>query len=65
LVAGGSKYCAVSSWFIYSSLLLQIAIYFFRSFPYGKAEKTGEFWKLPQPNAEDPLMTSVDLLESN
>jgi hypothetical protein len=65
LVAVGSKYCAVSSWFIYSSLLLLIAIYFFRSFLYGVAEKIGESWKLRQPNAKDPLMALVDLLESN
>jgi hypothetical protein len=65
LVAGGGKCCVVSSWLSNSSLLLWIAIYFFRSFLCGATEKVGEFWKLPQPNAEDPLMASVDLLESN
>jgi hypothetical protein len=44
---------------------LLIAIYFICSFLCGAAEKIGESWKLPQPNAEDPLMASVDLLESN
>jgi hypothetical protein len=46
-------------------LLLWVAIYFFRSFLCGAAEKIGEFWKLPQPNAEDQLMALVDLLKSN
>jgi hypothetical protein len=64
-VAGGGKYYAVSSWFTYSILLLRTAIYFFRSFLCGAAEKIGEFWRLPQPDAEDPLMALVDLLESN
>jgi hypothetical protein len=27
--------------------------------------KIGESWKLRQPNTEDPLLTAVDLLESN
>jgi hypothetical protein len=44
---------------------LREAIYFFRSFFCGAAEKIGEFWRLPQLNTEDPLMASVDLLESN
>jgi hypothetical protein len=65
LVAGGGKCCDVSSWLFYSSLLLRIAIYFFHLFLCGAAEKIGDFWKLLQPNAEDPLMASVDLLESN
>jgi hypothetical protein len=46
-VVGGGKYCDVSSSFIYSSLLLRVAIYFFRSFLCGASEKIGEFWKLP------------------
>jgi hypothetical protein len=50
---------------MYSNLLLRISIYFFHSFLCGAVEKIGEFWKLPQPNPEDPLMASVDLLESN
>jgi hypothetical protein len=29
----------------------------------GAVEKIGESWKLRQPNAEDPLMASVELLE--
>jgi hypothetical protein len=44
---------------------LRVAIYFFHSFLYGASEKIGEFWRLPQLNAEDPLMALVDLLESN
>jgi hypothetical protein len=46
-------------------LPLRVAIYFFRSFLYGAAKKVGEFLRLPQLNAEDPLMALVDLLESN
>jgi hypothetical protein len=30
----------------------------------GTAEKIGESWKLRQPNTEDPLLATVNLLES-
>jgi hypothetical protein len=29
------------------------------------AEKIGESWRLRQPNTEDPLMATMDVLESN
>jgi hypothetical protein len=29
------------------------------------AEKLGEVWRLQQGNSEDPLLDSVDVLESN
>jgi hypothetical protein len=31
----------------------------------GAAEKIGVSWKLRQPDAADPLLAAVDLLESN
>jgi hypothetical protein len=44
---------------------LAFADSYFRLFLDGAAEKIGESWKLQQPNAEDPLMASVELLESH
>jgi hypothetical protein len=61
--AGGGKYFPHG--LFARACLLRVAIYFFRSFLCGAPEKIGEFWRLPQLNAEDPLMASVDLLESN
>jgi hypothetical protein len=46
-------------------LELAFADSYFHSFLSGVVEKIGESWKLQQPNAKDPLMASVDLLESH
>jgi hypothetical protein len=32
---------------------------------YDATEKLGEVWRLRQGNSEDPLLDSVDVLESN
>jgi hypothetical protein len=44
---------------------LSFADSYFCPFLDGAGEKIGESWKLRQPNAKDPLMASVELLESH
>jgi hypothetical protein len=61
----GSKCCVCLFWLLAQICIADILFAFFGLFLRDAAEKIGVSWKLWQPDNEDPLLTVVDLLESN
>jgi hypothetical protein len=52
-------------WLLAQTCICSYLFALFCLFLYGAAEKIGVSWKLRRPDAEDPLLAAVDLLESN